>query len=93
MAIATQPTELRRMADLTVIQRAVEAKLPDAVYPKATLKDIAEICRRDYAARPARDCNHVRDQMLLIGIEWDLTDDQLDRQSDACLRAVADFLR
>ena len=57
------------------------------------LKDLAEPCRRDFAARPARDRNEVRDQLLLIGIEWNLDCDRLDRQSDACLRTVAAFLR
>jgi len=57
------------------------------------LRDVAELCRRDYAARPGRDCNAVRDQLLLIAIEWNLTRDRLDQQSDTCLRFIADFLR
>ena len=57
------------------------------------LRDVAELCRRDYAARPGRDCNAVRDQLLLIAIEWDLTRDRLDQQSHTCLRAIAEFLR
>ena len=57
------------------------------------LKDVAELCKRDFAARPARDWNEVRDQLLLIGIEWNLDCDRLNRQSDACLRTVAAFLR
>jgi hypothetical protein len=35
----------------------------------------------------------VRDQLLLIAVEWDLDRDRLDQQSEACLRYVADFLR
>jgi len=57
------------------------------------LKAVAELCNRDFAAGPARDWNDVRDQLLLIGIEWSLDCDRLDRQSDACLRTVAAFLR
>jgi hypothetical protein len=57
------------------------------------LKEVAELCRRDYVARPARECNEVRDQLLLIGIEWNLLCDRLDQQSDDCLRAIANFLR
>ena len=57
---------------------------------KSGLKDVAELCPRDYAGRPGPN---VRDQLLTIAIEWDLADDTLDRQSDACLRAVAVFLR
>jgi hypothetical protein len=57
------------------------------------LKDVAELCRRDYAARPGRDCNEVRDQLLGIGVEWDLGCNRLDQQSETCLRAIAGFLR
>jgi hypothetical protein len=93
MATARTVTELRRWADLTVIFGACEARIPNVPHPSIGLKDVAELCRRDYAARPARDANHVRDQLLLIGIEWDLDRDRLDQQSEACLRCVADFLR
>jgi hypothetical protein len=37
-------------------------------------KAVAELSKRDFAARPARDWNGVRDQLLLIGIEWNLVD-------------------
>jgi hypothetical protein len=57
------------------------------------LKDVAALCKRDFAARPARDWNDVRDQLLVIGIEWNLDCDRLDQQSDPCLRAIGDFLR
>jgi len=57
------------------------------------LKEVAELCRRDYAARPGRDCTVVRDQLLLIAIEWNLARDRLDQQSATCLRAIAEFLR
>jgi len=57
------------------------------------LGDVAELCRRDYVARPGRDCNAVRDQLLLIAIEWNLARDRLDQQSDTCLRFIAGFLR
>ena len=93
MAIARQVTELRRWADLTVIHGAFQARMPDVLPAESGLRDVAEVCRRDYAARPGRDCNDVREQLLMIGIEWDLDRDRLDRQSDACLRCVADFLR
>jgi hypothetical protein len=35
----------------------------------------------------------VRDQLLMIAVEWNLDRDSLDQQSEACLRCVADFLR
>jgi hypothetical protein len=92
MATARIGSDLRHWADLTVIQRVQEAKLHQAKFWEMGLRDVAELCRRDYAARPARDCNTVRDQLLLIAIEWDLTRDRLDQQSHTCLRAVAEFL-
>src|SRR5262245_21899827 len=93
MATARQATELRRWADLTVINGAFAGRMPDVLPADSGLKDVAELCKRDYAARPGRDWNEVRDQLLLIGIEWDLTRDRLDQQSQACLRAIATFLR
>jgi hypothetical protein len=93
MATARQANELRRWADLTVIHGAFEGRMPEALPGDSGLKDVAELCKRDYAARPGRDWNDVRDQLLLIGIEWDLARDRLDQQSPACLRAIAAFLR
>ena len=93
MATARQATELRRWADLTVIHGAFEGRMPEALPGDSGLRDVAELCRRDYAARPGRDWNEVRDQLLLIGVEWDLARDRLDQQSPACLRAIAAFLR
>jgi hypothetical protein len=93
MATARQATELRCWADLTVIHGAFQARLPELLPADSSLKDVAELCKRDFAARPARDWNDVRDQLLLIGIEWNLDCDRLDQQSDACLRTVAAILR
>jgi hypothetical protein len=93
MATARSLSELRRWADLTVINGAFIARLPEMISADSGLKDIAELCKRDYAARPGRDCNDVRDQLLLIAVEWNLDRDSLDQQSEVCLRCVADFLR
>lgn len=92
MATARQATELRRWADLTVIHGAFQGRMPDVLPAGSGLKEVAELCKRDFAARPARDWNKARDQLLLIGVEWDLTRDRLDQQSQACLRAIAAFL-
>jgi len=93
MATARQASELRRWADLTVIHGAFQGRMPEMLPADSGLKDVAELCKRDFAGRPARDWNDVRDQLLLIGIEWNLDRDRLDQQSDACLRAIAAFLR
>ena len=93
MATARQATELRRWADLTVIQGAFQARLPELLPAASGLKDVAELCKRDFAARPARDWNDVREQMLTIGADWDLQRDRLEQQSDECLHCLAEFLR
>ena len=93
MSNARTLTELQRWSDSTVIHRAIEAKLPDAPLAGAGLGDVAEVCKRDYAGRPGRDFHVARNQLMLIGAEWDLTRDRLDQQSATCLRAIADFLR
>jgi hypothetical protein len=93
MATARTITELRRWADLALIHRAFEARMPDLDGADAGLKEVAELCRRDYTARPGRDWNWVRDQFLMIGTDWDLERDRLAAQSDVCLSSVADFLR
>jgi hypothetical protein len=85
--------ELQRWTDLAAINAAVKARLPEKSASTIGLADIAELCKRDIKARPARDCHDVRDQILQIAIEWDLTRDPLDQQSNVCLRAVMTFLR
>jgi hypothetical protein len=92
MATARQAIELRRWADLTVIHGAFQGRMPEVLPAGSGLKEVAELCKRHFTARPGRDWNEVRDQLLLIGIEWDLTRDRLDQQSQACLRAIAAFL-
>ena len=93
MATAKRVLDLQRWADLTVIHGAFQARMPGAMPADSGLKDVAEVCRRDYVSRPGRDWAEVRDQLLLVAIEWDLAMDRLDRQSDTCLRAIAVFLR
>jgi hypothetical protein len=56
------------------------------------LMEIAELCRRHVAAHPCHDWNARRDQLLLIAVEWDISRDRLDLQSDECLQAIAEFL-
>jgi hypothetical protein len=91
MAIARTGTELRRWSDLSIIRRAIAARMPE-LHDCASLKDVAELCRRHALARPGRDWNDVRDELLMICCEWDLARDSLDAQSDACLDCLARFL-
>ena len=55
--------------------------------------EIASTCRLRARASLERDCHAARDELLTIACEWDLRRDRLDKQSDACLAAIADFLR
>ena len=82
MATVSAGNDLRCGVDSTVIQRAQEARLPQVEFWEMGLIDVAELCRRDYAARPSRDCNTVREQLLTIAVEWELGRDRLDQQSD-----------
>src|SRR6266581_2273047 len=52
MATARTATELRRWADLALIHRAFEARMPELDNARVGLTELAELCRRDYAARP-----------------------------------------
>lgn len=92
MATAKSVTELRRWGDLAVVRRALKARMPELAECSVGLRQVAELCRRDSLARP-RDCNRMRDQMLTIGCDWNLSRDRLEEQSDCCLQGVADFLR
>jgi hypothetical protein len=60
MATARQATELRRWADLTIIHGAFQARLPQLLPADSGLKDVAELCKRDFVARPPRDWNRAR---------------------------------
>jgi hypothetical protein len=92
MAIARTGTELRRWRDLAVIRRAIAEQMPE-LNGRAGLGDVAELCRRHALARPGRDWNDVRDDVLTIACEWDLANDRLDTQSDRCLDCLARFLK
>jgi hypothetical protein len=93
MTIAKPSSELRRMADLTVINRAFRTRMGDVVPGESGLKRVAELCKRDCSARPGRDWTLVRDQLLTIAADWDLLRDRLDQQSDECLRGLTEFLQ
>ena len=95
MAKVQSSTELRRWADLAVIAGAFHAHMPNVQLERCGLSEVAEVCNRDYAVRSARNWQDARDQLLLIGLEWDLARDRdrLSRQSDRCVHAIATFLR
>ena len=84
--------QLRRWSDLAAVQRAIEARLPDCPADPIGLMEIAELCRRHAVSNPGRDWNETRDLILRIGVEWDLANDSLEAQSDACLRSIVRLL-
>jgi hypothetical protein len=91
MAIARTTAELSRWSDLAIIRHAIAARMPE-LHGAACLSDVAELCRRHTLVHRGRDWNDVRDDMLTICCEWDLSNDSLDVQSDACLDCLARFL-
>ena len=95
MAKVQSSTELPRWADLTVIAGAFRTHMPNVPLERCGLSEVAEVCDRDYAIRSARNWRDARDQLLLIGLEWDLSHDRdrLSQQSDRCVHAIATFLR
>jgi len=76
---------------MAVITCALARILPERTGATG-LMEIAELCRRHAAAHPCHDWNARRDQLLLIVVEWDISRDRLDLQSDECLQAIAEFL-
>ena len=95
MAKVQSSTEARRRADLAVIADAFHVHMPNVQLERCSLSEVAKICNRDYAVRSARNQQDARDQLLLIGLEWDLARDRdrLAQQSDRCVHAIATFLR
>jgi hypothetical protein len=81
-----------RSVHLATIRQAFRAAMSESV-TTVGLREVAELCRRRAISRPGHDWHETRDQILLIGIEWNLATDNLDRQSDACLGCLARFLR
>jgi hypothetical protein len=80
-----------RARDMAVITRALAWKLPERT-GAIGLMEIAKLCRRHAAANPCHDWNARRIQLLLIAVEWDISRDRLELQTDECLQAIAEFL-
>jgi hypothetical protein len=93
MATPRTRVQLRRGSDLALIVNAIEGTVPEASASAIGLAAVAELCRRHVLSHPGLDWNERRDQILMIGVEWDLERDTLAAQSDACLRSIARFLR
>jgi hypothetical protein len=92
MATARTGSELQRLSDLAAIRRALSTFAPELAEARVGLLDIAELCRRSAVSRPGRDWHDVREQILTVGCEWDLTNDSLEEQPDSCLDCLARFL-
>jgi hypothetical protein len=93
MTIAKPVTDLRRWSNLAVIRLAIKSELPECSNRQIGLMEIADLCRRHSVSHRGRDWNEMRDLILMVGIEWDLSKDSLDAQTDSCLDCVANVLR
>ena len=93
MTTVKQSSELRRMADLTVIRGAFQVCMPSVVPAQSGLERVAELCRRHCLAHSGRDWSLIGNQLLTIAADWDLRRDRLEQQSSECLHVLAEFLR
>jgi len=91
MTVARTTSELCRCRDMAVITRALARTLPECT-GAIGLMEIAKLCQRHAAAHPCHDWNARLDQLLLIAVEWGISRDPLDLQSDECLQAIVEFL-
>ncbi len=89
MATAKTRAQLRRFNDLSLILRAITS--PTSSSRSVGLHEIAGLCAK--RVRAGHDVHAVRDELLTIACEWDLTHDRLEDQSDVCLDAIATFLQ
>ena len=85
--------ELHRWNVLAVIRLAIKATLGEHGEDRIGLLEIAELCRRHIASHQGGNRNAIRDLIMMIAVEWDLTSDSLDMQTDACVRCIANLLR
>jgi hypothetical protein len=92
MATVQSASELRRLVQLTEITRALRARFPDAPHERVGLGEVAKLCKALVAARACRDCHDVRDDILSIACLWDLTNDNLEEQSDELLAYLSAFI-
>jgi hypothetical protein len=92
MATTRKITELRRWRDVAAIRENLNRLLPEGSY-QVGLAHISQLCRRHAAAHPVCDWNERRHRLLGIAVEWDLSRDRLELQSDACLREITIFLQ
>ena len=84
---------LSRAGDLALIGHAIKSGLPGRCHDRIGLLEIAELSRRHAASHQGGDWNDLRDLIIMIAVEWDLTSDSLDMQTDACVRCIANLLR
>jgi hypothetical protein len=92
MAKVQSAGELRRLVRLTEITSALRARFPEAPHHRIGLGEVAKLCKALVAARAARDCHDVRDEILTIACLWDLTNDNLEAQSDELLAYLSAFI-
>jgi hypothetical protein len=85
--------DLGLSSDLATIRIASKQRLPHADDSALGLVQIAELCRRRMAGRPSLAPHEIRHELLTIAADWDLARDNLDAQSDDCVRRLAELVR
>jgi hypothetical protein len=92
MATAKTRAQLRRLNDLSLIRSAFPESFQRGADQIIGLEEIASLCGRRARSQSARDCHAMRDLLLTIACEWDLGQERLEDQSDACLAAIAEMI-
>jgi hypothetical protein len=91
--MTTDRSPADRWSNLATIRRAIKPALAGCCDREIGLREIAEVFRRHATSHRNRDWNKMRDLILIVGSEWDLSRDNLDAQSDSCVSCVANVLR
>ena len=93
MTTTRSPQELRRSIYLSIIRRSVaESSLTSRSGPIG-LAEVAHTLKAHFALPCARDGLDVRQLLLTVAVEWDLSRDALEQQSDECLAALVACFR
>jgi hypothetical protein len=93
MAHTESDKQQRRANDLQIVREAIAAIEPRALTGRIGLDHIVDVIKLNSTPRGGRSWHDVRHQILAIAAEWNLLIDDLDQQSDECLRCLAGFLR
>jgi hypothetical protein len=78
-------------SDLATIRMVCKQHFPGADDRTLGLAKIAKLCRRRTTSRSFPAPHAMRQELLTIAADWDLSRDRLDAQSDDCIRRIAEI--